>query len=199
MFREIILRSYTGDETNKAAVLADWEYRKYGIDHTRDHAVVMWDKIGRRHTITPDAVREVFHRTLRPILDTVKREVENLLGFEDRFGVLLCGGSFRNLGLRQEVVQYMDTEVAGRTQKNSQTVNYCFLDDCEPTWSSAVSAGAVVSLFHLPHPMSLLSSTALGIQRKTLIGNDDNSEPEWEPETEATVLFLMVNYTPWQR
>lgn len=197
--RELILQSYTGAEANKAALLADWEYQKYGIDYTKDQAIVVSDRSGGGVRLWPEVVREIFHQTQRPVLDAVKREVRNLLGFEQRFGVLFCGGSFRNLCLRQEVDHYMHTEVAESAQKNSQTVNHCFLGDCETTWSSAVSAGAAVSLLQLPHPMSLLSRTALGIQRNNLIDDGDDSESEWEPETEATVLFLMVNSSPSQR
>ncbi|KAK6220634.1 hypothetical protein LQW54_002079 [Pestalotiopsis sp. IQ-011] len=189
--RELILQSYTGAEANKAALLADWEYQKHGIDYTKDRAIVVSDSSGGGIRLRPELVREIFHQTQRPLLDAVKREVRILLGFEQRFGVLFCDGSFRNLCLRQEVDHYMHTEVAESAQKNSQTVNYCFLGDCETTWSSAVSAGAAVSLLQLPHPVSLLSRTALGIQRKNLIDDGDDSESEWEPETEATVLLLM--------
>ncbi|KAI0976440.1 hypothetical protein F4678DRAFT_225636 [Xylaria arbuscula] len=167
-----------------ASLLRHFESQKFDIDYSKDKEIaVKGNGPNSFLTISPSQIRKAFNSAFEAGLKAVKAEIERLLKRGNSFAVVFCGGSYLNDGLRKTLKTYMDAYVARTARAAGITAKYEFLGECDVSWSSAVSAGAALSLLGMPSPIEVIRGSALGIQRLEYIGKD------WVGENEAEVLF----------
>lgn len=161
-----------------------FEEHKWNLDYNSPQSIVFSASNPRHHvTIRPDVIKQAFIRAFGAGLDVLKEEVTKILGLGRDFAVVLCGGSYCNPGLRKSVTEFMD-EIKLRAQERKLNVKYVFLADFDTHWSSAVSAGAAISVLRdLPAPADVLAGSAIAIQKQTYV------REAWRGQTSAEVLF----------
>ncbi|KAK7937275.1 uncharacterized protein PG986_014143 [Apiospora aurea] len=151
-----------------AAMSRNFDRRKRELDYARGIAPITFTcKTVEGGADTVDVViggyviRAAIEAAFNPGIELIKKEIERVTNLGKDFAVLFCGGSYMNPGLWHATSKMMEG-IRKNAKKRNIVVNWAFMRT-EPYWSSAVSAGAALSMMHLPAAESLLLNSALGI------------------------------------
>ncbi|KAK8022754.1 hypothetical protein PG993_013521 [Apiospora rasikravindrae] len=132
-----------------------------------------------------DVMKMALKAAFSPGLKLVKKEVRRAIGLGKDFAVIFCGGSYVNPGLWDQTKSMMET-MRSEARQRGINMKWESLRD-EQYWECAVSAGAALSMMHLPEPDDVLRGSAIGLQE---ISKENH---RWVGVNEAGVLYFDYN------
>lgn len=127
-----------------ASIMQRFEERKWRYDYTlvedsgnddldEEDVIIPADNGKFQARLRGRTIRRALRETFAPGVQLVKSEAERLLGLGRPFVVLLCGGSYRQPGLRKVMGAYL-TSLEERARARGITVKHAFLGDLDPNY-----------------------------------------------------------------
>lgn len=191
--------SQAGD---RAELIAQWELGKHDIDFLHmNETLVLHTKDDRcRCYVFPKTGQEIFYHAFGQGLELIETQITNLIMQGQNFGMVLCGRSYLNKGLRRAVQERLDKLVVTAASKGVR-MKYLFLANIDNLPTSAVACGAAMAPMHIPALSQVLSGSALGLQARNRadmseIAPGHEHVTQWDENNHADFLFSKVPTTP---
>ncbi|TGJ82504.1 hypothetical protein E0Z10_g6272 [Xylaria hypoxylon] len=186
--RDTLLAHITQGEL--AAIMTHFEEVKWRLNYTEPKSLHL---MGTTPHITvhlqPHVIRKAFTKAFKKGLQTLVKELNNIRRLKRNFGVVLCGGSYCNPGLKQEVAKLMK-KIEICAEAEGVIMRSFFIADKDTMWSTAVSTGAAIAAMNIPSLTRVLTGSAIAIQKATRF-----PAPEmWRGDPFASVLFRQVGH-----
>ncbi|KAI0409187.1 hypothetical protein F4802DRAFT_593476 [Xylaria palmicola] len=170
---------------NLAELERDFERLKTGIDWSGSFKTMhlSCQNPSVRFPLYPSALEEAFATAFNGGLKILGKQIKNAISHSQTFVIVFCGGSYLCKALRRAV-----DDLLAKIRNDNERVSFkhAYLAEFDKASSSAVSAGAALSLIHMPKAEDVLAVSVIGLH----VAGKDNLESALDiGDNEAAFLF----------